>query len=307
MDIITRESNNFSFLNYDSKDFKKIALQCSKIKLKEIKEPFSGIKTLHDFAKDVLDQSVQKEKTSNINLQFFIVGTLREDKRKDFFQKWRDTSQSFIENIRSLNTSLRITNIQNASPTIKNICRSLSHRFKIPSTCNMYVTPNKDFNCLGKHSDFNEIFILQLVGRKRWMVFQDEKSKDLLLNNDDKRKNDYHFHRDLELTPMDILYLPRNTVHKVECLENKPSIHLTFSLNLKTGKDMYHYLTGIIKEHMEQQHDLDRPINFQTLERIYHSFRLGISSFKDNSALEMYKNEKFIEAASIIKKGAHYY
>ena len=100
----------------------------------------------------------------------------------------------------------------------------------------MYVTPNKDFNCLGKHSDFNEIFILQLVGGKRWMIFQDDQSKDLLLDNDDKRKNNNHFHRTIELTPMDILYLPRNTVHKVECLENEPSIHLTFASSSKNRK-----------------------------------------------------------------------
>ena len=301
-----RKMNNFSFLNYDSNDFKKIAIQCSKIELKEIKESFSGIKNFHDFTKNILDQSLQKEKTSNINLQFFIDGNLRKDKREDFFQKWGDTSQSFIENIRSLNTSLRVTNVQNVSPTIKGICRHLSHRFKTPSACNMYVTPNKDFNCLGKHSDFNELFILQLLGKKKWMIFQDEQGKDLLLNNDDKRKNNEHFHRTIELTPMDLLYLPRNTVHKVECLEKEPSIHLTFAVCLKLGRDMYHYLTGMIKEQMEQHYDLDQPINLQSLEKIYNSFRLAISSFKDDSALEMYKNDKFIEAVSKIKKGVPY-
>ena len=299
--------NNFSFLNYDSNDLKKIAIQCSKIELKEIKESFSGIKNFHDFTKDVLNQSLRKEKTSNINLQFFIDGYLRKDKREDFFQKWGDASRSFIENIQSLNTSLRVTNVQNVNPTIKGICRYLSHRFKIPATCNMYVTPNKDFNCLGKHSDFNETFILQLIGKKKWMIFQDEKNKDLLLDNDDKRKHNDHAHRTIDLTPMDLLYLPRDTVHKVKCLENEPSIHLTFAVSLKTGRDMYHYLTGMIKEHMEQDYDLDHPINLQSIEQIYHSFRLAISSFKDDSAIEMYKNEKFIEAVSRIKKGAPYY
>ena len=298
--------NNFSLLNYESNDFKKIALQCSKVRLEEIEEPFNDIKNFHDFSKDVLKQSLKKEKTSHINLQFFIDGKLREDKREDFLQKWEAKSRSFTERIRSLSTSLRVTNVQNVNPVIKNICRSLSRRFKIPSTCNMYVTPNKDFNCLGKHSDFNEVFILQLIGKKRWMIFQDEESKDLLLKNDDKRKNNDHSHRDLELTPMDLLYLPRETVHKVECMENEPSIHLTFAVALKTGKDMYHYLTGMIKEHMEQHDDLDQPINLQSVERIYNSFRLAISSFKDDSAIEMYKNEKFIEAVSRIKKGAPY-
>ena len=301
-----RTLNNFSFLNYESNDFKKIALQCSKIKLEEIEEPFNDIKNFHNFSKDVLKQSLKKEKTSHINLQFFIDGQSREDKREDFLQKWGNTSRPFIESIRSLNTSLRVTNVQNVNPVIKNICRSLSRRFKTPSTCNMYVTPNKDFNCLGKHSDFNEIFILQLVGKKRWMIFQDEESKDLRLKNDDKRKNNDHSHRDLELTPMDLLYLPRETVHKVECMENEPSIHLNFALTLKTGKDMYHYLTGMIKEHMEQHDDLDQPINLQSVEQLYNSFRLAISSFKDDSAIEMYKNEKFIEAVSRIKKGAPY-
>ena len=69
---------------------------------------------------------------------------------------------------------------------------------------------------------------------------------------------------------------------------------------------MYHHLTGMIKEQMEQHYDLDCPINLQSLEQIYHSFRLAISSFKDDSAIEMYKNEKFIEAVSSIKKGAPY-
>ena len=298
--------NDFSFLNYESNDFKEIALQCSKIKLKEIKEPFNGIKNLHDFTKGVLDQSLQKEKTSNINLQFFIDGYLRKDKREDFFQKWEDTSRSFTENIRSLNTSLRITNVQNVNPTIKNVCRSLSHRFKTPATCNMYVTPNKDFNCLGKHSDFNETFILQLIGKKKWMIFQDEQTKDLILDNDDKRKHNDHAHRTIDLTPMGLLYLPRNTVHKVKCLESEPSIHLTFAVGLQTGRDMYRYLTGMIKEHMEQHYDLDRPINLQSIEQVYNSFHLAISSFKDDSAIEMYKNEKFIEAVSRIKKGAPY-
>ena len=93
----------------------------------------------------------------------------------------------------------------------------LSHKLTIPVTCNLYISPNEKYNCLGKHSDLQETFIFQMINHKLWNIYQDHLGRDLKVSNEDIPKATPKGHRCLTLNQGETLYIPANTVHKVEC------------------------------------------------------------------------------------------
>ena len=88
---------------------------------------------------------------------------------------------------------------------------------------------------LDLHSDDQEIFIAQLDGRKRWLLYG--------LVIDDVDRTDLQGHStpppgaafDEILTPGDLLYIPRGCYHLAVPM-NEPTLHLTISV--KTTKDI---------------------------------------------------------------------
>ena len=294
---------SITFLNYKRDNFEQVASRCSKVKLEEMENPFKYV-DMPLFIEGLLKKSFKKEGSSNINFHFFIDGIFKQGQRNSFFQKWGEAPQPFTKKVQAMETSLRVTNVQNIDSIVKNICYALTCRFGMPTVCNMYITPNRVLNCLSVHSDYHEMFVFQLMGKKRWLIYQNEKKEDLRLLSSEAKKCNHKPYRTIEIAPRDVLYLPYDTVHKAECIGDFPSIHLTFSVCLRRREDVYRYLFDTIKDEMERSYCLRAPIDLQSLKLFYETFQSAVSSLDD--PMEMYNEKQFLEAISFHRNGRPY-
>lgn len=111
---------------------------------------------------------------------------------------------------------------------------------------NLYATWRSDsgFNA---HSDFHDVIVLQLAGRKQWTIYKPTRTNPL--RGDAFEPVPAGTDPDLVevLEDGDLLYLPRGWVHAPVPLD-EPSLHLTISVTHPTGAGFLDWLADELKE-----------------------------------------------------------
>lgn len=123
-------------------------------------------------------------------------------------------------------------------PELGAFARSLERTFGSPAQVNAYYTP-RSAQGLPVHHDTHDVFVLQVAGEKRWLVY--EPALELPLKNQKYASElgppgppiD-----DLVLRPGDMLYLPRGWLHEALTSETD-SLHLTVGVNVITWLDAF--------------------------------------------------------------------
>jgi lysine-specific demethylase/histidyl-hydroxylase NO66 len=118
-------------------------------------------------------------------------------------------------------------------------CRALEGALGHPVQANAYYTP-RGSQGLAVHHDTHDVFVLQIGGEKRWLVY--EPVLDLPL-----KEQRYSAELggpgepviDTVLRPGDTLYLPRGWLHEARTSE-VDSLHLTVGINVYTWLDAFH-------------------------------------------------------------------
>jgi bifunctional lysine-specific demethylase and histidyl-hydroxylase NO66 len=123
-------------------------------------------------------------------------------------------------------------------PAVGRFCRSLEETLGHPAQANAYYTP-RSAQGLPVHHDTHDVFVLQVAGEKRWLVY--EPALELPL------KNQRHSAElgepgapveDRVLRPGDTLYLPRGWLHEA-LTSDTDSLHLTIGVNVVTWLDAF--------------------------------------------------------------------
>jgi lysine-specific demethylase/histidyl-hydroxylase NO66 len=125
-------------------------------------------------------------------------------------------------------------------PPVARFCRQLAAELGHPTQCNAYVTPGGDAQGFAFHHDTHDVFVLQVSGRKRWVVHepvlrlplrsQARAGADLVPDGAEPLL-------DVELEAGDALYLPRGYVHAA-LTTDEHSVHLTVGVLSVTWKDV---------------------------------------------------------------------
>jgi bifunctional lysine-specific demethylase and histidyl-hydroxylase NO66 len=117
-------------------------------------------------------------------------------------------------------------------------CRSLEDTLGHPAQANAYYTP-RSAQGLPVHHDTHDVFVLQVAGEKRWLVYQPV--FELPLKNQ-KYSSELggpgEAVEDRVLRPGDSLYLPRGWLHEAVTSETD-SLHLTIGVNVVTWLDAF--------------------------------------------------------------------
>lgn len=123
-------------------------------------------------------------------------------------------------------------------PELGAFCRSLERTLGHPSQVNAYYTP-RAAQGLPVHHDTHDVFVLQVSGEKRWLVY--EPALELPLRNQKYKAEmggpgePVH---DLVLRVGDMLYLPRGWLHEA-LTSDSDSVHLTVGVNVVTWLDAF--------------------------------------------------------------------
>jgi hypothetical protein len=117
-------------------------------------------------------------------------------------------------------------------------CRELEARLEQPAQANAYLTPRRSQG-LPVHHDTHDVFVLQVAGTKRWLVY--EPLLELPL-----RHQRYTPELgapgptvlDVVLGPGDTLYLPRGWLHQA-LTSDEDSLHLTIGVSVVTWVEAF--------------------------------------------------------------------
>jgi ribosomal protein L16 Arg81 hydroxylase len=116
-------------------------------------------------------------------------------------------------------------------PPLGRFCRGLEQELGQPAQANAYYTPRHSQG-LGVHHDTHDVFVLQVAGEKRWLVY--EPVLELPLRGQRYRPDlggPGKTFDDLVLGPGDTLYLPRGWLHEA-LTSDSDSLHLTIGINV---------------------------------------------------------------------------
>jgi hypothetical protein len=123
-------------------------------------------------------------------------------------------------------------------PELASFCRSLERTLGHPAQVNAYYTP-RAAQGLPVHHDTHDVFVLQVAGQKRWLVY--EPAFPLPLKNQkytSEMGGPGEPVHDLVLRPGDMLYLPRGWLHEA-VTSDTDSLHLTVGVNVVTWLDAF--------------------------------------------------------------------
>ena len=124
-------------------------------------------------------------------------------------------------------------------------CRALEADLGEPAQANAYYTP-RGSQGLPVHHDTHDVFVLQVAGEKRWLVY--EPAFELPLKDQRYSEAEHgapgEVVKDVTLRAGDTLYLPRGWLHEAVTSE-RDSLHLTIGVNVYTWSDA---LRGALRE-----------------------------------------------------------
>ncbi len=117
-------------------------------------------------------------------------------------------------------------------------CRNLEAYFTYPLQTNVYLTP-PSAQGFAPHYDTHDVFVLQIAGSKHWRIY----GSPLPLPDRSLPSGSVKVHigepvHELDLTPGDLIYLPRGYIHEALTSESE-SLHITVGIPPVTWIDVF--------------------------------------------------------------------
>ena len=136
--------------------------------------------------------------------------------------------------------TLVLQSVHRMHPPVARFCRELAAELGHATQCNAYITPGGEHQGFDYHHDTHDVFVLQVSGKKRWIVYepvvrlplasQPQAGAHLVPDGAEPLL-------DVELEAGDALYLPRGYVHAA-LTTDVSSVHLTVGVLSTTWYDV---------------------------------------------------------------------
>lgn len=127
--------------------------------------------------------------------------------------------------------------MQRHLPELAGLCRGAEATFSQPFQTNLYLTP-PSAQGFSPHWDTHDVFILQVVGSKDWLLY--DTKVELPLKGQHFERAEHQpgdVSQSLTLRAGDLLYCPRGLMHDARST-NEASLHITFGLMGRTWADL---------------------------------------------------------------------
>lgn len=140
-----------------------------------------------------------------------------------------------------------INNLERKSIRVAEFCRNVEKNLYFNAIVNLYFT-KANTQGLNYHYDTEDVFILQLEGKKEWRIY--DVRADLPLTDEVYQQPDCDSSpfQTFQLCPGDVLYIPRGVVHEAQALEDD-SLHLTLTVSVVRWASVLHKVIDIASRH----------------------------------------------------------
>jgi len=135
-------------------------------------------------------------------------------------------------------STLVLDQLQQHEPKLGRLCRVLQRELGYSLQTNCYLTPPNGAG-FTPHWDNHDVFILQVLGSKRWKVEHERRrlpGKRDYMSEEEGRELIGEVHS-FTLKQGDLIYIPRGVVHAAEC-GNEASLHVTLGVHVRTWEDL---------------------------------------------------------------------
>ncbi len=150
--------------------------------------------------------------------------------------------------------TLVLDRVETLIPGLAPITRALTSAFGATVVCNLYCSW-KAHQGFASHYDTTDVFALHIEGAKRWRIYEGRAVNPSPLAGHQFSDYDgrHHAHakgaliEEIELTPGDVLYLPRGQYHDA-LASSEASLHLSFGITRPTGIDFMSVLNASLPD-----------------------------------------------------------
>ena len=195
--------------------------------------------------------------------------------------------------------------IQKAQLSIEKIakfCEQLEHELNFSLSANLYITPknSKGFN---PHYDTHDVFILQISGKKYWHLYNSAITLPLshqpLSKIDSENYLDVDADSKIELSPGDLIYIPRGCVHNA-FTKDSDSVHITLGAFPHKRIELFKKMLEKAETQIEFRKYLPTKLSAQAEREFFiENFKTVIKAFIDdfsiNELLSLFENNFLAE------------
>jgi lysine-specific demethylase/histidyl-hydroxylase NO66 len=181
--------------------------------------------------------------------------------------------------------TLIIDQCQSLFAPVSALCDELTLGFKAHVSATLILV-NAPGHSASLHWDAHDVFVCQIMGCKRWPVFFPVIEKPLRNNYSGEIASPSKAWDEV-LNPGDALYVPRGWPHQPIAIEG-PSIHITFDIDVPTGKDVLSFVfNNVLKQDVVRT---DLPFHASREDRRLYSaeIRNAIIEAMSDDVLESY-------------------
>lgn len=155
--------------------------------------------------------------------------------------------------------TLVLNRMEVRSVQIKRLCMEVRRFLGEQTVANGYLAFGGD-GTFGKHWDTHDVFVIQLIGRKRWQIFEPTFELPISGQTSKSFKDacpvEPCFDRVLE--PGDVLYIPRGWWHHAIPIEGEETFHVAVGIHVPTALDYIIWAcANVLPRHMAFRRSID--------------------------------------------------
>ncbi len=166
--------------------------------------------------------------------------------------------------------TINVNEIQLNDERLSSIGFSLAMVFAAHVNCNLYAS-RRAVGAFPTHFDNSDVYVLHVEGNKRWRVYENpfEGAADIEGYTSGAHPQSYHEQRkgravlDLELTPGDLLYIPRGYYHDA-LATSEASLHLTLGVDEVRGLAVLEAVKPLLMRELVFREPLPLPDDAET-------------------------------------------
>lgn len=160
--------------------------------------------------------------------------------------------------------------LEDRSSYVSKLCHALQDYFSCPVSANLFMTPQYG-QASPPHIDSGDVIVMQLYGKKEWLLYEKTTNFKLDYDNDNEPK-----HR-LILEAGDILYVPQGLKHCART-EDYCSVHISFNIH---HIDVLKILEKALKQETFAHHRMPPFSQFQSRQALVKELKEFLCNFVD--------------------------